>query len=316
MGILGKVPWRGDFVRVRAADPVFAVFDSWLTENIAWAEARAGSGWPRAYGNGGVHAFVFRPPALTAVALAGALGPSHDGAERQFPLAVAALIDTRELLAVPEAVPIVLEELWQEASRNVGEIRTNAETDLERVSRELPAAADVTEAVASYRAWAGALPLLELWELVFGVEWKAAATRAVGLIYAAVEPQRGVERPQTPLTLRLPLGRAGGAAVCFWIDLVRRLCRWQTTMPSFFWSHDGNTGRMILHLGEPPRSTLAELWMPTGTKDEFCDLCDTAPAAKGGAPITPIKIPTQLSSHLHGEGPVLDLLRAAEIVEA
>ncbi len=40
----------------------------------------------------------------------------------------------------------------------------------------------------------------------------------------------------SPLSLRLPLGQAGGAALCFCSDLARRFLGWRATVPSFFWS--------------------------------------------------------------------------------
>ena len=97
-----------------------------------------------------------------------------------------------------------------------------------------------------------------------------ASSRAIRWLRETVRPYQRTERPRTPLTLRLPLGQAGGAAVCFWLDLVQRLTGWLATIPSFFWSHDGTSGTMLLHLGEPPRVTLAELWMSTPSRNEIC----------------------------------------------
>ena len=65
--------------------------------------------------------------------------------------------------------------------------------------------------------------------------------------------------------------------MCFWLDAVRRLVGWQTTVPSVFWSHDGNSGKLTVHLGDAPVATVSELWLPTEQSDEFCDL--TSPLA-------------------------------------
>jgi len=91
----------------------------------------------------------------------------------------------------------------------------------------------------------------------------------------AVRPYCKQELPSTRLSLRLPLGAAGGAAVCFWLDAVRRLVGWRTTVPSLFWSHDGDSGQLTVHLGAAPVASVSELWLPNGRCDEFCDL--TAP---------------------------------------
>jgi hypothetical protein len=43
-------------------------------------------------------------------------------------------------------------------------------------------------------------------------------------------------------------------------------------VPSFFWSHDGDSGALLLYLGGVSPATLAELWLPTGRCDQVCDL--------------------------------------------
>ncbi|HEX7668078.1 MAG TPA: hypothetical protein VF395_00775, partial [Polyangiaceae bacterium] len=72
-------------------------------------------------------------------------------------------------------------------------------------------------------------------------------------------------------SLRLPLGQAGGAAVCFWLSFVHRAARLHDFVPGFFWTHDGQWGHLVLHLGAPPRTTLAQLWLGAPQTDEVHD---------------------------------------------
>jgi len=270
--ILGKVPWREEYLNVGAEGPSFSLFDRWLTENIEFAGARAGDGWADAYRAGAINAFVFRPLRTQLPLLAGAIGPSFDGAGRNYPLVVASTISrVHDFCRVPESLPLALEEFWQLSSYAVAAVQSAQDFRPEPLT-EAQAQVDPAEVVSDYSDWARELPLVELWDLVYGPGGAAVAHAAVRLVLEALRPYCGVELSDTPLTLRLPLGRAGGAAVCFWIDLVRRSARWNVTIPSFFWSHDGQSGTMVLHLGAPPRSTLAELWLPTRSRDEFCDL--------------------------------------------
>jgi hypothetical protein len=37
---------------------------------------------------------------------------------------------------------------------------------------------------------------------------------------------------------------------------------------------------MLLHLGEPPRTTVEQLWLPSRSRDEFFDLTQPLEAAK------------------------------------
>jgi len=276
LGLFGKLPTAPDFVRLSATDSRFDSFDPWLVSSVESAHGRGGDEWRRAFAAGPGYAFVYRalgqPP--EAPLLVGVLGPSADRAGRQFPLSVAAPFPiSDQSLARPELLPIVLEPLWKQTSQVVA-----AAANLERASLyehlgptaiELCSLAD---AESTYTEWIGTLPVRELWALLYGEDFGEQPLLALRLLSEALRPYRGVERPNTPLTVWLPLGRAGGASVCAWLDLVKRLAGWRATIPSFFWSHDGNDGKLLLHLGQPPLCTVAELWLPSTSRDEVFDL--------------------------------------------
>jgi type VI secretion system ImpM family protein len=271
--ILGKVPWREEYLNT-GDDPSFIMFDRWLTENVEFAAARAGNGWVEAYRTGSIHAFVFRPLRTQLPLLAGTIAPSFDKAGRNYPRVVASAIShAHDVCRTPEVLPLALEPFWQYSSVAVAEAGSIEDFSPRHLS-EGEAHIDPHALGSTYGEWARDLRLVELWDLVYGAGAAADAHAAIRLVIEAIRPYSGVELSDTPLTLRLPLGSAGGAAVCFWIELVRRSARWNVTIPSFFWSHDGNAGAMLLHLGAPPKSTLAELWLPTRRRDEFCDLME------------------------------------------
>jgi type VI secretion system ImpM family protein len=277
--LLGKHASRDDFVVLGNRGHEFTSFDALLTHNVEWAEANAGAGWVEAFLAGGVQAFVYRPTAGgSAAALVGALGPSSDRAGRRFPLCIAMpLFAPAELLAAPELLPLVLESAWQVSSQLVLSLTAEPEANVaERLAQLAAPEIELQEALASYSAWTRNLPVDELWALIFGQERRVDPASVLALVSETVGSCRGVERPTTPLSLRFPLGLAGGAAVCFWLDWVCCIARWKATIPSFFWSHDGQQGTMILGLGMLPRCALAELWLPTGKRDQICDVA-TAP---------------------------------------
>jgi type VI secretion system ImpM family protein len=285
-GALGKLRSEREFLRLHASDPAFLAFDEWLVDNMEWAARGAGEGWSSAYASGSVQAFSFRVPGPTPAVVAGALGPSADAAGREFPFSVLTRVANAPAYArAPQCLPLLLEELWQIASECVVDAtQTAGEYLTERLARlYLPEPGSPTEAAAAYTEWTGSLALSDMKELLYGVPHEEASVpfeTALRFIVDLVKPHRGVDHPKTPLSIRCPLGEAGGAAVCFWIDLVRRAARWKASLPSFFWSHDGGTGALLLHLGDPPKQTLAELWMPRGVRDEFCDLTLDIPPAR------------------------------------
>jgi type VI secretion system ImpM family protein len=269
IGLVGKLPASADFLRVRADSEAFQGLLGWLVDGVQRA-ALAGD-WIAGVSPTAVHAMCFRGRRGTS-ALVGALAPSLDQAGRRFPIAAASeLAFDAELAEHPEALPIVLESVWSLTAQLVLDLQGVDRATLDQPLPHADVHVTVSEALHTYRSWTEELPVDDFMALVFGAD-PAYAAGALALVEEAVSPYCGVENPDTPLSLRLPLGQAGGAALCFWLDLIVRLTGWRRTVPSFFWSHDGESGALLLHLGRVSPGALRELWLPTGTSDEVCDL--------------------------------------------
>lgn len=226
-----------------------------------------------------MYGFVYRSPSAAADVLCGALAPSRDSAGRAFPLAVAAPLQaSTELLRRPELLPFVLEDAWARLTEACAHLMSEGRFDPAALPELAGTPAEpVADAAQVYDDWVSSLELAELWALLGPALSAPALTLQV--LLETLKPARGVERPRTTLALRLPLGRAGGAALCAWLDLVRRGAGWQSTLPSFFWSHDGTDGAALLSLGAPSKAALAEIWMPSGQRDDVVDL--TLPVSPG-----------------------------------
>lgn len=274
-GLFGKLPQHADFVHAGNRSQALARFDDWLTDCVEWAHARSGAEWCEAFRSGNARAFVFRVgdrDSLVPSYVVGVLAPSQDQAGRLFPISVAASVALGpDLASEPQLLPFACESIWRSAGECVADLSSAVDLASRVAALQAPTALSVVEARDAYAGWIQALPVPELSALIFGAAPEPLRD-ALRLLSAAVEPLRNTENPDTRLSLRLPLGVAGGAAVCFWVDVVRRLARWQATLPSFFWSHDGSAGQLVLHLGSPPAATVSELWLPTARFDEFCDL--------------------------------------------
>lgn len=314
---LGKLRSEREFLRLRASDPALLAFDEWLVDNMEWAARGAGAGWADAFAEGPVQAFFYRVPGAARspdTLIAGALAPSADAAGRGFPFAVLARVDAAPFASHPETLPLFLEEVWQSASECVVDATDSGGAHLsQRLERlHIPDAPEAQAAASEYAEWTASLPLSDLCELLFGEGGAQRLEGAIRFVVDLVEPHRGVDYPKTPLTLRCPLGEAGGAAVCFWIDLVRRAARWKASLPTFFWSHDGGTGALLLHLGDPPKQTLAELWMPRGQSDAFCDLTlDLPPDRVARLRPLPRAASEAVASEDRAVGEFLDVFEAA-----
>jgi type VI secretion system ImpM family protein len=296
LAILGKAPSHVEFLRLHAGEPPLVAFDTWLAESFEWALGHGGPAFSDAFSHARVHAFALRAPGERGV-VCGVLGPSADSAGRRFPLAIAAAARVAEdVEARPDLLPLIFENVWSAADGLFGLVQSGALGELTGARGGSEVAPDLAldEAAALYARWAAELPLGELWQLI-GVD-RADAGAWLRALSLAVEPLRGKEPPETRLALRLPLGRAGGVAACFWIDVVRRLLGWRHTLPSFFWSHDGDGGAVFLLLDRPPRAVLAELFVPTGASDEVCDFTRGFASALNGAPPLPAPLVHVLES--------------------
>lgn len=86
VGLYGKLPTHGDFLRRRVADDFVTGWDSWLQQCMADSRAALGDAWLDTYLTSPVWRFALMPRVCGAAAVAGLLVPSVDRVGRYFPL--------------------------------------------------------------------------------------------------------------------------------------------------------------------------------------------------------------------------------------
>jgi type VI secretion system protein ImpM len=86
VGLYGKLPTHGDFLRRRVADDFIAAWDPWLQQCIADSRATLGEPWLETYLTSPIWRFALAPHVCGATAVAGLLIPSVDRVGRYFPL--------------------------------------------------------------------------------------------------------------------------------------------------------------------------------------------------------------------------------------
>jgi type VI secretion system protein ImpM len=86
VGLYGKLPTHGDFLRRRVADDFLAGWDPWLQQCLAASRAQLGEPWLDTYLTSPVWRFALPPRVCGAAAVAGLLVPSVDKVGRYFPL--------------------------------------------------------------------------------------------------------------------------------------------------------------------------------------------------------------------------------------
>jgi type VI secretion system protein ImpM len=92
-GLYGKLPARGDFVRVGLPRDFTDPWDDWLQLVIAGSQSMMGDDWLPAYLESPVWRFALPPGMCGTRAAFGLMLPSVDKAGRYFPLTFAALSD-------------------------------------------------------------------------------------------------------------------------------------------------------------------------------------------------------------------------------
>jgi len=90
-GFYGKLPARGDFVRIGLPRDFVDPFDAWLAAAIAGSQDAIGEGWLAAYLEAPIWRFVLPPGLCGPRAVLGLMMPSVDSAGRYFPLTFALL---------------------------------------------------------------------------------------------------------------------------------------------------------------------------------------------------------------------------------
>lgn len=88
IGLYGKLPSHGDFLRRRLDDPLVAAWDAWLQSSVAASRRILGERWLDIYLTSPAWRFAAEAGACGPGALAGVMIPSVDRVGRYFPLAL------------------------------------------------------------------------------------------------------------------------------------------------------------------------------------------------------------------------------------
>lgn len=251
----GKIPTHGDFVRVRAADPVARALALWL-EDGSEAAMRAGGG-----NDFEPVRFLFQP-AGAGRALVGVIVGSQDKVGRCFPLTIFARLDGAALRDAFPALPRAAASFLDEATALAGEAHRLVVPELaasvERLSP--PVEADVAAAAAEASTAASAESGRDLLERLFGDPSAGQSLYALHCFRCACQVARGKEPGRAAAVLECPVRTAADRWT--WLELARRGLAWRSP-PSFFW-RERSESHLLLSLGPVPAAVFGALW---GTRD-------------------------------------------------
>src|SRR5262245_50696305 len=90
VGLFGKLPSHGDFLRRRVSDQFIDAWDAWLRQGLSKSQAALGERWVDVYLTSPAWRFVAAPGACGPTAIIGLIVPSVDRVGRFFPLTLVA----------------------------------------------------------------------------------------------------------------------------------------------------------------------------------------------------------------------------------
>lgn len=288
IGLYGKHPGAGDFIRLNASSPEVGLLDEWLSSGLDRSRRVLGD-FDSAYGGLFHAAFLLSFPgeARAGGALLGVMAPSRDEIGRQFPLVIFAHL-SRDLASRGFATA-PYEAFLGEASRLLQRRNTLTREELQRAVERLtaPDAQSQQQADQALSTYLAETPWLAAFSTMFGLSAPVQTTRAVGLMKQVSAGIRA-GRPMPRYGLRCPLGKDGTGNAGFWLSLLRAGLN-QPLQPSLIWS----PAQLVIYPGVCSSKALPALLDPKWEDEGICDLASWDEDPRSPLPLPPPDRPLQ-----------------------
>jgi type VI secretion system protein ImpM len=246
VALFGKLPALGDFLRLDATGPTADLLVGWLHEAIEPVH-RAALALPAAP----VRFLLGAPGGGVAV---GTMVASRDKVGRAFPLCLFTGVPAGSLAHPFAAVPAAAGEFCAGAEALLARAAELAPAALAEAARALPRPRDPREVEVEVSAAAAERPLGDVLAHAFPAP-DGAATYGISTLAAALKQVRG--GPPAKATLAIEAAAGDDVERWLWLELVRRSLGWSA--PAVFWTG----GRLVVSLGPPPATVLAQLCDPS-----------------------------------------------------
>lgn len=264
VGLYGKHPSAGDFLRHNAGGPEIRELDQWLG-NAVDAGKRLLPRWSESYPSLFTASFLLDFDAASR-ALMGVMVPSQDAGGREFPLVVFATVDRGP--ARDHFCALAHEPFFAAATRLLQRRNTMTRDDLLRgvdtlrgPGREsLAGARQAHEAYLAQTSWNAAFTAM------FGISALMQRGNALGtMVGVARSLSPGGRMPR--YGIRAPLGHAQPGNAGLWLELLGPVPRSEGP-PSLLWS----LTHLVTYLRVPSAKALPALLDPTWQDETICDL--------------------------------------------
>ena len=144
VGLFGKLPSHGDFLRRRASDAFVDRWDVWLRESLAASREALGERWLDVYLTSPAWRFVCAAGTCGPAAVIGLMVPSVDRVGRYFPLTLVAELPSD---VNPIAIVATSAAFFDRAERLIIETLATEDIDFERFDEQVVDLADSLESI-------------------------------------------------------------------------------------------------------------------------------------------------------------------------
>lgn len=269
VGVYGKIPAQGDFVRINASDPAAQSLDVWIQESLE-ALSRVGAEPPS-------EPVYFMHQGTGHGVLIGVMLRSGDRVGRVYPLTVFARVDPSTLGGAFSGFPTAYSVFLQDAARLA--------LDLDRVDASLlavraralrvPSPAEVAQAGMVCQHVLNVTPAGEIARRLFGETLPGSHVYAFKTVVDACDTTRA-RPPRVPITLDCPI--ASDVDLFTWLELCRRRLMGTGLLPTCVWREQG-ASRMLVSLGAAQGSMMRYLVQSDAQATQLWPLVTARPEA-------------------------------------
>jgi len=274
LGLFGKIPAKGDFVRHNVVDDAARSFEQWVQESndaLRGADGELPSYPVRA---------IFTPPGSAQTVLA-VISPSQDQVGRKYPIVLFALTSSATMPQMYSQLPLVWSTFF-DAAVHLAQRASTLELDALKAGLNilpLPGQADQQRAHDACDKALGHPLIEEFQQRVFGGVAGLSAYAYQTFLTACQDASKG--DPGKPATV-LDCPIRVDTDLFVWLELSRRVFGFPAAHPAFFWTEDP-APRLLVSLGPAPLPTLQFLGKPQMEHQRLWPLRTERPAALSAA---------------------------------
>lgn len=265
VGLYGKLPCTGDFIRLHASNEDFRRFDHWLSGALTTAE-RLLPDWDIAYHEFSPLSFLFHSDSGSGRCIFGTLAPSSDQIGRRYPLVLFAELDTAAIAADYTALPHhqFLRDLRAVIEQSQHGGRDRVIGMIERIAP--PDEQGLRAAAQAHQRFLGETECTAAFASMFGLAHVVQQGRAVAALRSACSGVRDLAALPR-YGIRCPLGLPYSGSAAFWLELQRR---WTPArvVPHMLWTDQ----TLMIYFSGLASKALTAAWSSSWRDDALYDL--------------------------------------------